>query len=372
MAAKPYHLCFVNSMRSFGGAEVWFLAAARTLHEAGLRVSLIAQPDAVWLDRARAIGITVKTLSIRVDGAPWTAARLARWFASHGVTAVIANTTKDLKNAALAGRLARLPVILGTRESDFPLKDNWNYRLFFRHLATGLLVNSEATRRTTLGSAPWLDPDRVHLLYKGIDPGRFRPAETPPPRVTVGFVGQFIERKGVPELMQAWSRLEAVPWAGEGPPPVLRMAGEGVLGEDLARWRQGLRHPGRVEIMGFVEDIPAFYRECSLLVMPSHAEGFGLAAAEAAVCGLPVIAGRASSLPEIVQDGVTGRLVDPGDVAALLAAIEELAGSPPLRARWGRAGRRRVLDNFTHDRCMARLIQLTGGPVPAALEGALR
>ena len=75
-------------------------------------------------------------------------------------------------------------------------------------LATGMLVNSEATRRTVLASVPWLHADRVHLLYKGIDTDRFRPPAVPPARPVVGFVGQLIERKGLRDLMRAWTLID--------------------------------------------------------------------------------------------------------------------------------------------------------------------
>lgn len=126
-------------------------------------------------------------IPIRFDAAPWTLAllfgRLRRWHPR----AVIANLTKDLKAAAPAACLAGVPCRLATRESDFPLKAKAYYRWYFTRAATGLLANSEATRRTVLASAPWLDPARVHLLYKGVDLVRFQPAPRPRPTARWGL-----------------------------------------------------------------------------------------------------------------------------------------------------------------------------------------
>lgn len=363
--ARSYHLCFVDSMRTWGGAEVWVLETALALGAQQRRVSVIAQPDSELAARCRAAGVPVTAIPIRCDGAPWTIARLAAHLRRAGVSALVANLSKDLKAASVAGRLAGVPVILGNWESDFPLKNKLYYRWYFGRLATGLLVASEATRRTVLATAPWLDPARVHLLPKGIDSARFvpGPAHDGPP--VVGFLGQFIVRKGLPEIMAAWSGIDA-----EDHPrtPVLRLAGAGPLAADLAGWRAGLRHPERVEILGFVESPEAFLAGLDLLLMPSHAEGFGLAAAEAQAAGVPVIAADASSLPEIVVDGTTGLLVPAGDAAGLAAALRRLLDDPRAARRMGAAGRERIVTHFPRSRTLSRLLTLTGAP--AAPEGS--
>jgi len=86
---------------------------------------------------------------------------------------------------------------------------------------------------------------------------------------------------------------------------------------------------------------------CVLLAQPSRAEGFGIAALEAMVCGRAVVASRAGGLPELVRDGETGLLVPPDDPAALSAAIAALLSEPARRADLGRRGRERALSEFT-------------------------
>jgi len=355
---KLPHVCFVNSVRPLGGAEIWMLDAARGLQERGHRVSFVAQPDGQLFLRARRNGFPTRGIPIRFDGAPWTLARLYRHFRHDGVDALYCNLTKDLKAAGVAGRMAGVRVILASRESDFPLKQKLYYRWYFNQIASGIVVNSEATRRTVLDSVPWLAPPRVHLLYKGVDLDRFHPAGVPPAVPTVGFVGQLVARKGLLEVMTAWEQLEREDLS---PRPRLRLAGEGEWHGRLQSWRRSLRNPDLVEIHGFVEEIAEFLGGLSFLIMPSRAEGFGLAAAEASACGIPVIAADASSLPEVVHHERTGILIPPRNAGALAGAIRRLLAEPDLCSQLGRQGRQLMKEQFNREIMLDRLQKLVGG-----------
>ncbi len=350
------NLCFVNGMSDYAGAEIWMLDAAAGLRDRGWTVSFVAPPGSALAVAAADAGFAVDAIPIRFDAAPWTIARLWAAFRRRRPGAVICNRLKDLKAAGVAARLAGVPVVLQSRESDFPLRGRPYYRWYYNRVATGVLVNSHATRETTLRSAPWLDPERVHLLYKGIDRRRFFPAppETSGP-VVVGFAGRLDERKGVPLLMEAWTKLIA---ASPEPRPVLRIAGAGPLRDALRIWQRALPHPGSVELLGWVEDMPEFHRLVDVLVCPSYYEGFGLVAAEAMACGRPVIASRASSLPELVVDGETGRLIPPDDADALRDALADLIADAEARARLGQAAVARVEAAFDRDDMLDRLEDL--------------
>ena len=127
----------------------------------------------------------------------------------------------------------------------------------------------------------------------------------------------------------------------------------------------------RVEFLGAVHDsdLPLLYREASILVVPSvHrtcygrdvevSELLGLVAIEALASGTPVVASRIGGLPEVVEDGVTGLLVEPGNVAELRARLDELLRDPPLRERFGLAGRERILETFTWAACAERCLSV--------------
>jgi len=98
------------------------------------------------------------------------------------------------------------------------------------------------------------------------------------------------------------------------------------------------------------------YAQATLFVMPSFYEAFGISCLEAMAFGLPVVATATGGLPEVVEDGVTGVLVPPGDSQALAQAVIGLLRDPHLRQRLGRAGRERVLAEFTVDQIFTRAL----------------
>jgi glycosyltransferase involved in cell wall biosynthesis len=107
------------------------------------------------------------------------------------------------------------------------------------------------------------------------------------------------------------------------------------------------------------ERLPDLYRSADIFLLLAResaadggAEGFGIVCLEAAACGIPVVAGRSGGLPDAVEDGVTGILVDPNDSAAAAEAIVALLKNPERARRMGEAGRKRVLDRFTRERVL--------------------
>ena len=105
----------------------------------------------------------------------------------------------------------------------------------------------------------------------------------------------------------------------------------------------------RVTFTGRVstEELARLYNRTEILVSPSMYEGFGLPAAEAMACGVPVVATTAGAFPEVIADGETGWLVTPGDARALAGAIKRLMADPEQRAKMGAAARRRMQERFT-------------------------
>lgn len=168
---------------------------------------------------------------------------------------------------------------------------------------------------------------------------------TEPARGTyVGFVGRFCPEKGIDVLMSA-ARKSQLPF---------RMAGDyRAMPEFVASAPQNVAFPGGLSSA----QVADFYRQARISVVPSTVqESFGLVAAEAMSHGLPVIASKIGGLAEIVEDGVTGFLVNPGDSDQLAEKIHYLWSNPDRCTRMGQAGRQKVMREFSIDQYYLHLM----------------
>lgn len=160
----------------------------------------------------------------------------------------------------------------------------------------------------------------------------------------VGSVGRLSAEKGFHTLLGA-ARSAGLP---------VRIAGNGPLRSRLEK-----DVPANVQLVGLLDRtaVDMFYREARFVVVPSLCfEGFPLVVAESMSHGLPVIASRIGGLPEIVDDGVTGLLFEPGNVEELAIKMRLLWENPELCRRMGRAGREKVMREYSEDRYYRRLM----------------
>lgn len=140
----------------------------------------------------------------------------------------------------------------------------------------------------------------------------------------------------------------------------LTMVGGGPMQGILRKLVGELKLENHVTIGGFVasEEAHRLIREADVMVMPSCRESFGVAAVEAASCGLPVIATNVGGIPEIIEDGVNGILIRPGDEDALVSAMVRLASDVSLIRRMGMAGREIAVRKFDFSACLDKMEKL--------------
>jgi glycosyltransferase involved in cell wall biosynthesis len=334
-----------NTARNYGGQEAMAVAFAVRLAERRHRVHFLCRPVFPALDTLPD-SVTVSPVLGGLDWGPVGILRARRALRAHGSQVLLATTNKDMRSAALAARSLGIPVVV-RRAMARPMKGSLHYRLLYGRLPAHTVTNSEATRQIMLTSAPWLDPSKLSVIHNGIDPAPFQ--NTPPldlglpaDAVVVGFVGRFVDWKGVLTLADAWRLVEP-----DLPNAHLVLAGEG---ECEGEMRARLDEARRVHWIGFRDDVPAVMRALDVLAFPSVMEGFGIAAVEAMAAGVPVIGGDAAALPEVVGHEEQGLLVPPHHREALMAAIMRLVRDPDLRRTLGEAGRRRVEREFTEAR----------------------
>lgn len=337
-----------NAARVWGGAERMTVTVGEGLQARGLEVLLLCRAGSPLHHRAASTLRCAPVLG-GMDLSPRTVLRSANALRRFGADVVVTFATKDARWLVPAARLLGVPIVV-RQPMDRPLPRSLYHRVLYAGVERWI-ANSESTRATLLRTAG-IPPERIVLIRNGFDVERFARAEPadlglPPDALAVGFIGRLERRKGIFDLAAAWPRVAARVRRAH-----LVVAG---TGPDEAALRAALAAAPRVRWLGFVEDPAPVLRALAVLVMPSHFEGFGLAAAEALAAGVPVVATSTSSLPEIVAHERTGWLVPPRDPTALADALGRLLEDAPLRRRLGAAGaedararfdRTRMLDEF--------------------------
>jgi glycosyltransferase involved in cell wall biosynthesis len=208
---------------------------------------------------------------------------------------------------------------------------------------------------------------QVHVVPFGVDCQVFRPTEriNTSSAVTLGFV-KYLEAKYGPEyLIQAMGLV-----IRRHPQTRLLMAGSGELRSQLEEMIAQLGLTGNVSLLGAIEHhrVPEFLKNVDIFIMPSTQEGFGVAAVEAQAMEIPVVATQVGGIPEVVLDGETGILVEPGNSEQLAQAILTLIENPTLRKQMGERGRKRVLANYRWEDNAALMERLYHGFVHSSKE----
>ncbi len=202
-----------------------------------------------------------------------------------------------------------------------------------------------------------LEQGRVRVIEIGVDMDLFKPmpeVERRPDRL-IATISANAPLKGLPFLLQAFADLRR-----ERPDLNLTVIGRDGH-EQTRRLMKKLNLNGSVEFTGRIEteDIIQRYAKSTIAVVPSLYEGFGLPAAEAMACKVPVVSTYAGALPEVVgDDGAAGVLVKPGSAESLAREISSLLDAPQKRLEMGEQGRRRVGNLFTWRRTAERTADL--------------
>ncbi|WP_330336540.1 glycogen synthase [Streptomyces sp. NBC_00557] len=235
--------------------------------------------------------------------------------------------------------------------------------------ADAVIAVSGAMREDVLACYPALDPAAVHVVHNGIDTRLYRPDHgtdaltrhgIDPARPYVLFVGRITRQKGVPHLLRAVRDIDpgvqVVLCAGAPDTPEIDREFRELF-EELSRVRAGvfwipqmLPRPEVIQLL----------TRAAVFACPSVYEPLGIVNLEAMACGTPVVASRVGGIPEVVDDGRTGLLVDVDDdfEPHLARALDTVLGDPEAARRMGEAGRRRAVEEFGWDTVARRTAAL--------------
>jgi len=292
-----------------------------------------------------------------------------------------------------AAWLARIPVRIHTftgqvwaTRRGFARTILWASDAAVARLATMTTADSRSQREFLIREGVAPESKLVVLAdgsVSGVDAARFRPDATvrrdvrarlniEAGDVLLLFVGRLTKDKGVLDLAEAFRTL-----AGDRPDVQLLF-----VGPDESRLRQAIvatcaPHARRVQFLDFTDRPQDLMAAADILCLPSYREGFGSVIIEAAACALPSVASRVYGLVDAVENGETGLLHEPGDVAGLASELYRLVADTSLRRALGEAARRRVERNFPVSRLTdaqlsfySELLEDASRPEPAVLTAA--
>ncbi len=343
----------VQKVSGISGSEAHLLSVLPLLRERGWDARIVVlhegEPGArAFVDELQRRDVPVVAHRLRGDVDPPAFGRLLRLLRSERPTIVHTHLfhadVYGLPAAALAGVAARVSTKHGFNE----------FRERRAIAAADRAVARLATRQVAIsaGLARYLEetegfaPGTFDVVHYGIAAGPEPPPSPLEPRFVA--IGRLIPIKGFDVLLRAFALARA-----EIPELRLEIAGEGPLEQKL----RALASDG-VTFLGRVTPVQPLLESAAACVVPSRGEGFGMVALEAMERGRAVVASSVGGLQELVDDGVTGRLVPPEDVEALAATLIEVARDPGSVRELGAAGRRRTLERFSEQASVEGLVRV--------------
>ncbi len=370
-------LMHLTSSGGWGGREMYPRTLAAVQRERGHTTIVVAKRYTPLARSLAEADIRHRILRVGPYLDPPAALALSRVMREFNPDVIHIHLSRDLAlvRMALAFCGLRPAVILHKHIASAGNKRDFLHRYLYGGMDKVIAV-SEFVRQSLLASCP-LEPDEVEVLFNGVDTRQFIPAAelgtqerkriraelgADDNSVLVGVIGRLDPRKGQQWLIRAGGVL-----AGSG--RELRYALVGASEQDYRAELEALVAKlglaAVVKFTGHRTDSRRLYASLDILVVPSFEEAFGLVAVEGMLSGLPVIASNSGALPEFVEGGVNGLLVELNDDCALAGAIARLADKPELRASLGSSAHQWARGNLE----MGLVLERLDGLYTRCLEG---
>ena len=353
----------IDTAMTWRGGQNQVLLTVNGLRAIGERAALVAHPDGE-LRRRAAEGLDLIPIAPRTEMDLTAAWRLSRVIRRLGPDIIHAHDAHGVAMAALALSMGaasairsgtRAPTLVASRRVDFHLRGNSLSRWKQRQVDC-FIAASEAIRQMLIHDG--VPASRTMTVHEGIDVEHVIAA--PPVDVheafwlphhapVVGNVAALVPHKGQRYLIDAAHLV-----VREIPDARFVILGEGELREALERQVRDHHLEKHVLLPGFRTDVLGCIKSFDVFAMSSVTEGLGTSLLDAMACSRAIVATRAGGIPEVVEDGVTGRLVAPREAGELAHALVALLKSESLRKRMGDAGFARVTERFTVDRMVTQ------------------
>jgi glycosyltransferase involved in cell wall biosynthesis len=339
-AARPLRVCHVSLTLMTGGLERLLADIARHHTPAACIPEFLAIEDVGrFANEIRRAGCRVHTL--RPAGRFGRIAQMRKLFRAGRFDVVHTHNVYPHIYGSIAARLAGVPVVINTRHGQRCVR-GWKFRIQFRwvsHLVDRIVAVSDDAAQLCVAE-DGIAARKVTRIWNGIDLDDF--GFTGPAAAPIAIsVARLSAEKDFSSLLRAIALA-----VHEVPDLRLKLVGDGPERSRLEQLTGELNLQEHVEFLGERTDVPELLSRAGFFVTSSLTEGISLSLLEAMAVGLPVVATSVGGNPEIVNDGVTGRLVPPGRPDLLAEAIVAICRGGARWREMGLAGRERVAEHF--------------------------
>ncbi|MFH1284078.1 MAG: glycosyltransferase family 4 protein [Candidatus Peregrinibacteria bacterium] len=346
-----------------GGAELQMFLLAKFLDKEKFTPILVCGSSPAldgWCENFEKEGIKVIRISALSKHNPKHYTQLKKIIKTHNIDLLHAHVWNpaSCRYAYFAAASMKIPVI--TTEHD-PFRITFIKNLFKIPALkkTAKIITVSKNNQKILQNLYPKFADKIAVIHNGIDTTwwqsqllRFTKEDlekikkdifgAKPDTLIIAAIAELHERKGLKYLIAAMPEI-----VKEYPNVKLVIIGEGPDRTNLENLIRKLKISAHVVLLGRRKEIPKLLKSANIFALPSKREAFGMVNLEAMLVPLPVVASCVGGIPEIVENGKTGFLVEPENFGKLAKALKSLIASPDLREKFATAGQKRVLENFS-------------------------
>lgn len=363
MSEPRHRVTFLSHAFMVGGAEEMVLNLVRHLPPR-------FEPTVMCINQAGPIGEEIKKTGVpfKVLGLtpgvsrPFDVLRLRDALQAWSPTIVHTFLLTGSLYGRFAAMMAGVPVVIGTEVNIYENKQPMHARLErWLMKGTDAVIASAASVKDYYVAQVAADPARVEVIYNAVDWAQLQTTTSrdefrasigvPLNAPAAGIIARLTEQKAHRVLFEAMAdpALSSLH---------LIVVGDGELRGDLVSRAEAAGLSGRIHFLGARRDLGDILNAIDIFTMPSYWEGLPLSMVLAMGAGLPVVASRVAGIPEVVDDGVSGLLVNPGDSPQLAQSLATLVRDGDLRTRLGRNARAFVLPRFGVDGYVDSIVNL--------------
>ncbi len=355
-------LCLANSAQ-FGGGNRALLTLARGLEQNDVDASVISPADGPMVSICAEHGIPVNVSSYQQPSWSSPSASIRSYHNWRNILSrescelVHANDLENARSISLATWRSNIPLVCHVHFPPTAEYADWAFRrlpapdvFVFNSHATQDLVSDILERRCPRS--------KQIVIHNAVEIDRFSPGpETHNEILQIGIIANLLPVKGHHDFLEMAANL-----INEGTNAEFLVIGEDIYSTgyraELENKSASLGLSAHVKFLGHCDNVPELIRQLDIVVCASHEEPFGLCLIEGMASERPIVATAVGGIPEVVDDGVTGILVQSRRPAELAQAVGRLLYDSELRCQMGRAGRDRVLRFFTPESHVSRMLDV--------------